>query len=72
MLLIGVTLCLYLPWKEMWVNFEGYKLYAPVEYGFPWAPPPAAFPTPRTIDFLRLTEECGVAVVFGALVYWLL
>ncbi len=63
------ALCLYPPWREVWTNFEGFRLHAPIAYGFPWAPPAAVFPVPRQIAWLRLTEECAVAAVIGAILY---
>lgn len=65
-------LCLYPPWRDVWTNFEGFHMRAPLVYAFVWAPPPPVFPVARSIDVLRLGEELAVAAIAGLLVYRLL
>ncbi len=70
--LIVAGLCLYPPWSDVWTNFEGFQMHAPLVYGFVWAPPPPVFPVARSIDVLRLGAELAVVAVVGLLVYRLL
>ncbi len=70
--LLMAGLCLYPPWSNVWTNFEGFHLRAPLVYAFVWAPPPPVFPAARSIDVWRLGEELAVAAVAGFLVYRLL
>ena len=75
--LVLVSLCcvaifLYPPWRDVWTNFEGFRLHAPLAYGFFWAPPPAVFPAPRTLDELRIGEEVLVVLAVGMVFYWIL
>jgi len=75
---IAVTFCacaailLYPPWRDVWVNFEGFQLHAPLAYGFFWSPPSAVFPAARTLDGLRLGEETIGVLGIGMLLYWVL
>lgn len=69
---MGVGLGLYVPWQDVWTNFEGFHLHAPLAYGFLWSPPRSVFPAPRTLDGWRLGEEFAVWAGLGSLVYWLL
>jgi len=77
-IVLGVTLLacaavlVYPPWRDVWTNFEGFKLHAPLAYGFLWAPPKAVFPVPCTLDGLRIGEEIAAVLVIGMLLYWAL
>lgn len=64
--------CLYPPWNNVWTNFEGFRMHAPLVYAFIWSPPPPVFPVARAIDLRRLAWELGVVVLAGGLVYWVL
>ncbi len=66
------VMVLYPPWNDIWTNFEGFKLHAPLVYGALWSPPAAVFPAPRAIAVPRLLEELGVTAVVGIAGYWLL
>ncbi len=68
----AVGACLYPPWNNVWTNFEGFRMHAPLAYAFLWSPPPPVFPVARAIDIKRLAEELAVVVVVGGLVYWVL
>ena len=76
-LVLGLTglLCalalVYPPWRDVWTNFEGFHLRAPIAYGPFWSPPHAVFPSPRTIAVRRLGEEVAAIVGLGLLLYWL-
>ncbi len=62
--------CLYPPWDNVWTNFEGFRMHAPLVYAFLWSPPPPVFPVARTIDIMRLSEELLAVVIPGGLIYW--
>ena len=64
--------CLYPPWDNVWTNFEGFRMHAPLVYAFLWSPPPPVFPVARAIDIKRLAWELVAVVVAGGLVYWAL
>ncbi len=64
--------CLYPPWNNVWTNFEGFRMQAPLVYAFLWSPPPPVFPVARAIDLTRLGEELAAVVVVGGVVYWAL
>lgn len=68
----AVGVCLYPPWNNVWTNFEGFRMHAPLVYAFLWSPPPPVFPVARTIDLARLGKELATVVVAGGVVYWAL
>ncbi|WP_298140041.1 hypothetical protein [Acidiferrobacter sp.] len=63
---------MYPPWNNVWTNFEGFRMHAPLSYGFLWSPPPPVFPVARTVDLMRLGKELALVVVAGGFVYWAL
>lgn len=76
--LLGLTVLLcvlalvYPPWRDVWTNFEGFHLHAPIAYGPFWSPPRSVFPSPRTIAVHRLGEEVVGVVGLGLLLHWLM
>lgn len=69
--LLCAVVLVYPPWRDVWINFEGFRLRGPIAYGPFWAPPRSVFPTPRTIAVRRLGEEIAVVVGLGLLLYWI-
>ena len=68
----AIGVCVYPPWSDVWTNFEGFRMQAPLVYAFLWSPPPPVFPVARAVDAVRLGEELGVVGAIGVVVYWLL
>ena len=69
--LLCALVLVYPPWRDVWINFEGFHLRGPIAYGPFWSPPRSVFPTPRTIAVRRLGEEIAAIVGLGLLLYWL-
>ncbi len=72
MVLLCTLVLVYPPWRDVWTNFEGFRLHAPIAYGPFWSPPHSVFPAPRTIAVQRLGEEVAGVIALGLLLYWLM